>query len=34
MKNLDTSKEKDLFNSLIPEPENIGAKDIFSEIGY
>lgn len=25
---------EELFNSLIPDPENIKAKDIFSEIGY
>lgn len=27
-------KNKEFFNKLIPEPENISSKDIFSEIGY
>ena len=32
-KNLKTRAEKNLFNKLIPEPENITSKEIFSEIG-
>ena len=27
-------KDKEIFNTLIPEPENITSKEIFSEIGY
>lgn len=34
MEMLKTKKEKTLLNKLIPEPENIKAKDIFHEIGY
>ena len=32
-KNFQTKEEKELLNKLIPEPENITSKDIFSEIG-
>ena len=32
--NSNSKNEQDFLNKLIPEPENIKAKDIFSEIGY
>lgn len=34
LENLTTREDKKFFNKLIPSPENIKAKDIFSEIGY
>ena len=32
--NLNNNESKNFINKLIPEPENIKAKDIFSEIGF
>lgn len=34
IKRFSSSNEREFINNLIPKPENISSKDIFSEIGY